>query len=87
MLLAVAATGLVGLLLGLWLRAPALIAASGVTAVVWLSVAPLTELGPASAVGMTFMLVSVLQAGYLTGLMLSCAWSRIKLLRSEHAHR
>jgi hypothetical protein len=87
MLLAFAATGSVGLVLGLWLRAPALIAASGVTAVVCLSVAPLTELGPASAVGMTFTLVGVLQVGYLAGLMLSCAWSRSRLSRSGHAHR
>ena len=44
MLLAFAATGSVGLVLGVWFRAPALIAASGVTAVVCLSVAPFTEL-------------------------------------------
>jgi hypothetical protein len=58
--------------------------ASGVTAVVCLSVAPFTELGPASAVGMTFALVGVLQVGYLGGLILSRAWSRIRLLRSRH---
>jgi hypothetical protein len=84
MLLAFAATGSVGLLLGFWGRAPALIAASGVIAVICLSVAPFTELGPASAVGMTFALVGVLQVGYLAGLMLSCAWSRIRLSRSRH---
>jgi hypothetical protein len=84
MLLALAAAGSMGLLLGFWLRVPALIAASGVTAVVCLSVAPFTELGPASAVGMTFALVGVLQVGYLGGLILSRAWSRIRLLRSRH---
>ena len=77
MLLAFAATGSVGLLLGFWFRAPALIAASGVTAVVCLSVAPFTELELASAVGMTFALVGVLQVGYLAGLILSRAWSRL----------
>jgi hypothetical protein len=70
MVLAFAATGSVGLLLGLWLRVPALVAASGVTAVGCLSVAPFTELGPASAVAMTFGLVSVLQVGYLATLIL-----------------
>jgi hypothetical protein len=75
MLLAFAA-GSIGLLLGLWLRAPALIAVSGVTAVVCFSVAPFTELRPASAVAMTIALVGVLQVGYLAGLTLSCAWAR-----------
>ena len=83
MLWAFAATSSVGLLLGFWLRAPALVAASGMTAVVCLSVAPFTEQGPASAVAMTFGLVGMLQAGYLAGLMLSCAWSRIRLSRSH----
>jgi hypothetical protein len=84
MLLALAAAGSMGLLLGFWLRVPALIAASGVTAVVCLSVAHFKELGLASAVGMTFALVGVLQVGYLAGLMLSGAWSTIRLLRSRH---
>ena len=85
MLWAFAGTGQVGLLLGFWFRAPALIAASGVTVVLCLSVAPFTELEPAPAVGMTLALVGVLQVGYLAGLMLSGAWSRIRLSRSGHA--
>ena len=76
MLLAFAATGLVGLLLGCWFRAPALVAGSAVTAVVCLSVASFMKLELASTVGLTLALVSVLQVGYLAGLMLSCAWSR-----------
>jgi hypothetical protein len=75
MWLAFAATGSVGLLLGFWLRAPALIAASGVTAVVCLSVAPFTELAPVSAVAMTFALVGVLQLGYLAGACLKRAFA------------
>jgi hypothetical protein len=82
MLLAFAATGSVGVSLGFWLRPPALIAACGVIAVLCLSVAPFTELEPATAVGMTFALVGVLQIGYLAGLMLSCARLRIRLSRS-----
>jgi hypothetical protein len=85
MLWAFAGTGPVGLMLGLWFRAPALIAASGVTAIVCLSAAPFTELEPASAVGITFALVDVLQVGYLAGLMLSGAWSRGRLSCSGHA--
>jgi hypothetical protein len=76
MLLAFVAAGSIGLLLGFWFRAPALVAASVVTAVVCLSVAPFIKLGPASAAVMTFALLGVLQLGYLAGLMLSCAWSK-----------
>lgn len=47
----------------IWFRAPALVPASGVTAIVCLSIAPFTELGPASAVATTFVLVGVLQVG------------------------
>ena len=79
MLLTFATGGSLGLLLGIWFRVPALVAASGVTAVVCLSVAPFTELGLASAVAMTFALVGVLQVGYLAGLVLSGACSRIRL--------
>ena len=82
---AFASTGSVGLLLGFWLRVPALIAASAVTAVVCFLVASFTELEPASAAGLTFALVGVLQVGYLAGLMLSCAWSWIRLSRSGQA--
>src|SRR5262245_36262527 len=71
MLLTFAAGGLVGLLLGFWFRVPAVVAASGVTAVICLSVAPFTELGPASAVAMTFALMGVLQLGYLAGVVVS----------------
>ena len=82
---AFASTGSVGLLLGFWLRVPALIAASAVTAVVCFLVASFTELEPASAAGLTFALVGVLQVGYLAGLMLSCAWSWIRPSRFGQA--
>jgi hypothetical protein len=82
MLLAFATAASTGLLLGFWLRAPALFAASVVAAVVVsLSVASFTELGPVSAVGLTFALLSALQVGYLIGLMLPCAWVQMKLSR------
>jgi hypothetical protein len=85
MLWAFAATVSMGLSLGFWFRLPALIAACGVTAVICLSVAPFTELEPATAVGMTFALVGVLQVGYLAGLMLSYAWLMIRLSRPGHS--
>ena len=84
MLLAFTAAATTGLLLGFWLRAPALFAASVVAAVVVsLSVASFTELGAVSSVGLTFALLSALQAGSFIGLMLSCAWARMRLSRSK----
>ena len=80
MLFAFAGAASTGLLLGFWLRAPALFAASVVAAVVVsLSVASFTELGAVSSVGLTFALLSALQAGSFIGLMLSCAWARIRI--------
>jgi hypothetical protein len=79
MLLALGAAGAMGLLLGLRYRVPALLVASGVTTAVCLLVAPFTGLKPLSAGVITFELLGVLQFGYLTGLMLSCAWSRASL--------
>jgi hypothetical protein len=71
MLLACAAIGSFGLLLGLWLRWPAAAAASGVTAAVCLLVGPFAAPGTSSAFAVSLTLVSVLQIGYLAGLMLS----------------
>jgi hypothetical protein len=85
MLWALAAAGSFGLSLGFWLRPSALIAASAVIAVLCLSVAPFTELEAATAMGITFALLGVLQLGYLAGLMLSCARPRIGLSRPRHS--
>jgi hypothetical protein len=85
MLLIFAAGGLMGLLLGFMFPAPALIAASGMTAVVCLSVAASIGLEWATVVVMTFALLGVLQLGYLAGLALSGAWSRAKLSRSLYS--
>lgn len=73
-----AAAGGTGLVLGIWFRVPALIAASGLTATACLSLTPLTDLGPIPAVVITFATLVVLQLGYLVGLTLSCAWSRAR---------
>jgi hypothetical protein len=70
-LLTFATCGSIGLLLGFWFRVPALVAASSVTVVLFSSVGPFIEPGPASATVITFAVVGVLQVGYLAGLMLS----------------
>jgi hypothetical protein len=67
MLLAFAA-GSIGLLLGLWFRVPALIAASVASVVLCLLIAPFVELSPVSTAGMILALLSALQGGYLVGL-------------------
>jgi uncharacterized membrane protein YkvI len=76
MLWAFAAAGAIGLLLGLRFRLPALLAASGVVVAACLLVAYFTQPGPVAAVAMTFGMLSVLQFGYVVGLMVSCSWSR-----------
>jgi hypothetical protein len=82
MLLAFAASASTGLLLGFLLQAPALFAASVVGAVV-----VSLSVGPASAVGLTFALLSTLQVGYLAGLMLSCVRARMRIsVESLTAH-
>jgi hypothetical protein len=78
MLWAFGAGGAIGLLLGLRFRVPALLAASGLMAIVCFSVAPFTQLEPMTAAGLTFALLCMLQVGYLIGLMLSYAWSRAR---------
>jgi hypothetical protein len=75
--------GLAGLLLGFWFRAPALIAASGIAAVIGPAAAIRMGLEFLPAVGLTFALLAVLQVGYIAGLMLSCARSRTKFLLAQ----
>ena len=73
-----------GVLLGLWLRVPALLAASvalvGTAAVLMtLGEWPLGE-----AIAFIFMLLTALQVGYLVGLLLPSAWTRVA---SRHLSR
>jgi hypothetical protein len=79
MVLAFGAAAAMGLLLGLFLRVPALLAASLVTATLCLSVAPLTELKPTTVIVIIFELLGVLQLGYFMSLMVTCTVSRAKL--------
>jgi hypothetical protein len=68
-----------GILLGLRLRMPALVAAS--MAVVLLSSVgmPLADWSPLKSITSSFVLLGALQAGYLVGLMASFAWTRARL--------
>jgi hypothetical protein len=76
MLLAVGAAGILGLLLGLRYRLPALLAASGATIPICLFAALYMGLTLLSTAVFTCVLLGVMQAGYLAGLMVSCAWLR-----------
>ena len=66
-----------GVLLGMWFRVPALLAASvGLFAVS--TVLMIRELWPLlSAIAFIFTLMTTLQVGYLVGVMFSSAWQRI----------
>jgi hypothetical protein len=72
--------GSIGLLLGLLFLVPALIAASVTTAALCLLIAPFAEFGAMSTAAMILALLSILQGGYLVGLMVSHAWSRARFL-------
>ena len=65
------AAGATGVMLGLWFRVHALIAASVAIVALCLLIAPFTELSLLSIAGMMLLLLSLLQAGYLAGLMVS----------------
>ena len=73
MLWAVITVGGMGLLLGLWLRAPAIIAASGVTVIAFIALAPLTQWSLLAVVLLSVGSLTALQIGYLVGVTLACA--------------
>jgi hypothetical protein len=75
-----AAAGATGVLLGLWFRVAALAAASGVAAAACLPAAVLAGVGLMPSLIITFATVGLLQLGYLAGVMLACAQSRVGAL-------
>ena len=81
-----AVAGSTGLLLGWWFRVPALIAASGMAAVISMTAATHMGFGFLFAVGLTFALLGALQVGYIVGLALSCARSRAKIPARSALH-
>lgn len=76
MLWLLAMAGGMGVVLGLWLRVPSVIAASGALVLLCGVVMPLGDWPLLTAIAVSFALVGALQCGYLIGLMLSCVWAR-----------
>jgi hypothetical protein len=73
---AVAISACTGMLLGLSLRGPAVVAASLATVVACVMLAPFANWSLLQTAVHTFALLTTLQTGYLLGLMLSCVRSR-----------
>jgi len=82
MLWTFAAAGLIGLVLGLRFRAPAVIAASGIVVVGGVAVAPLSGLPFWTALAALLGTLCALQSGYIVGLML---WSVVSRARRAPA--
>jgi len=78
MLWLIVASGVMGLLLGLWFRVPALVVATAV--VVALNIALSLPIGwsKQTVVLTTLASLGALEGSYLVGLFLSYAWSRAK---------
>jgi hypothetical protein len=68
----------IGLLLGVSLRVPAVLAASAAIVVVSLFIAPFADVHVATAALTTLGSLVALQCGYLGGLAVACAWSRVR---------
>ena len=73
MLWALATVVGMGLLLGLWLRVPAIIAASGVTVIALIALAPPKQWSLLAIVLLGCGSLTALQIGYLVGVTLACA--------------
>lgn len=78
------AAGATGVMLGLRFRVQVLITASAATVALWLIIAPFAEYGLLPTIGMTVLLLGLLQAGYLAGLMIQHVWSRATRGSYEH---
>jgi hypothetical protein len=74
LLIAVAGTGF---LFGLWLRVPSIVGVSAALAPTPVLLIGLKQWPLLEAIGILFLLLTVLQIGYLVGLLLSFAWKRV----------
>jgi hypothetical protein len=73
-----------GVLLGMWLRVPSVVAASVATVLLCSILMPLTGWSPLAAIAYVFALLAALQCGYLVGVGLSHPWmSRPRLSRDS----
>jgi len=66
----------IGVLLGLCVRVPGVLAASGALVLACIGHTALAQWSLIAAVASTFGALTALQGGYVVGLMLSCAWTR-----------
>jgi hypothetical protein len=73
----IGAAGL-GVLLGLSLRVPAVVAACAAIALAGIVIAPFADVGAITAALTTLGSIVALQCGFLGGLALSCVWSRVR---------
>jgi len=78
--------GHIGLLLGLRLQVPALLAASAVTAPLAIAYAVAARLSWLTGAGVIFASLAALQAGYVVGLLLAYGWSRLNLTAPARRH-
>ncbi len=76
-----------GILLGLWMRVPAIVAASIGLVLLCTAAMPLASWSPLTALMYIFALLAALQCGYLIGVALSLPWatarSRARLARES----
>jgi len=74
LVIAVAGTGV---LFGLWLRVPALLAISATLVPIPVLLITLHQWSVLEAIAFLFLLLTILQIGYLIGLVLAYAWTRV----------
>ena len=84
---AVAAAGIVGLVLGLRFRIAAVLAASVLVLIGGVVAVPLTGLSAWTVLGIDLCALCALQGGYLAGLLLWCAGTRVGRLMPRIATR
>jgi len=66
-----------GVLLGLWLRVPSVAAVSAALVPTPVLLITLKQWPLLEAIGFLFLLLTILQIGYLVGLLFSLAWKRV----------
>ena len=83
LLITVAGTGF---LFGLWLRVPSIVGVSAALVPTPVLLITLKQWPPLEAIGFLCLLLTILQIGYLLGLILSYAWTRVaRRQNSSHA--
>ena len=66
-----------GVLFGLWLRVPALLAISAALVPIPVLLITLQQWSVLKTIAFLFLLLTILQIGYLIGLVLAYAWTRV----------